>query len=102
MIYTPRAVIALHEYKLKHGAVQNPCVCTKIEFKGYEISISMDSSHGPGDLFRSDIRVYTKPANVEGVDVTSGFLREDENMLYGDAETLLRIMKKIETMVAET
>lgn len=98
MIYTPRSVITLHEYKLKHGAVQNPCVCTKIVFMGYEISISMDSSHGDGDLFRSDIRVYTAPENVEGVDVTSGFLRDDETMLYGDAETLLRIMEQIKEM----
>lgn len=76
----------------------NPCVCTKIEFLGFEISISMDSSHGPGDLARSDIRVYTNPGSVPGVECTSEFLADGESMLYGDAETLLRVMKKIESM----
>jgi len=103
MIYTPRTVIDSLECQV-HSALAtgremtNPCVCTKIEFLGFEISISMDSSHGPGDLARSDIRVYTNPGSVPGVECTSEFLADGESMLYGDAETLLRVMKKIESM----
>lgn len=98
MIFTPRACIDLLRHQFFAGAVTNPVVCTKIEYLGFEISISMDSSHCPGDLFRSDIRVYTNPGAVPGMDCTSEFLADGESMLYGDAETLLRIMKKIEGM----
>ena len=95
MIYTPRSVIdALYHPKLQY--LKNKQVCTKIEYKGFEISIAMDSSHGDGDLFRSDIRVFTKPGAVPGVDCTSNFLEEGETMLYGDAETLLRVMQHIQ------
>jgi hypothetical protein len=87
MIYTPRVVIDMLTSPL-YGRQSNKMVCTKIDYKGLEISISMDSSHGNGDLARSDIRVYD--------DITDRFLEDDESMLYGDAETLLRIMKKIE------
>jgi len=97
MIYTPRICIdAL--YHPMGQCLKNKQVCTKIEFKGFEISIAMDSSHGDGDLFRSDIRVYTAPGAVPGVECTSEFLADGESMLYGDAETLLRVMKKIESM----
>ena len=92
MIYTPRISIDLLERVLPH----NKFVCTKIDFKGYEISISMDSNHGPGDLTRSDIRIYTKPKHTASVDCTDDFLEEGECMLYGNAETLLRVMKEIE------
>lgn len=98
MIYTPRCVI---DFLTTTPRLQNKMTCTKIDFRGYEISISMDSSHGDGDLFRSDIRVYTKPGAVDGVDCSEVFLAEGESMLYGDAETLLRVMKKIETMSKE-
>lgn len=93
MIYTPRVAIDM----LLHPAMkaqQNPAACTKIEFKGYEISIAMDSSHGTGDLRRSDIRIYT--AAGRNVDVTSEFLQPGEYMLYGHADILLRVMKQIE------
>jgi hypothetical protein len=97
MIYTPRMVIdaLMHPIGMR---MKNKAVCTKIEYKGFEISIAMDSSHGDGDLFRSDIRVYTAPGAVDGVECTSEFLADGESMLYGDAETLLRVMKKIESM----
>jgi len=92
MIYTPRASIDL----LMHPRLytqKNKAANTKIEFKGFEISIAMDSSHGDGDLTRTDIRVYK-----ENDDVTIRFLDKDEYMLYGNAETLLRVMKQIEQM----
>jgi hypothetical protein len=100
MIYTPRVAIEMLRTGYFAGAHRNPCVCTKIPYKGYEISISMDSSHGDGDLHRTDIRVFTAPGSVPGVDCTVGFLREDENMLYGDGETLLRVMQHIDELVA--
>jgi len=101
MIYVPRMVIDLLRHPTAFGH-NNPCVCTKIEFRGFEISVSSDSSHGSGDLWRTDIRVFTNPGNVPGVDCTTVFLEEDETMLYGNAETLLRIMKKIEMISKET
>jgi hypothetical protein len=99
MIYTPRGCIDALFHPMTRD-LKNKQVCTKIEFKGYEISIAMDSSHGADDLFRSDIRVYTAPGAVPGVEVTSKFLVEDETMLYGNAETLFRVMQKIEAMSA--
>ena len=98
MIYTPRAVIDLLRHTFFAGAVTNPMVCTKIEYKGYEISISMDSSHRPGDLTRSDIRVYTAPGSVPGVDVTDMFLAPGETMLYGTGETLRDVMLAIDEL----
>lgn len=97
MIYTPRACIDMLFHPMTRDLL-NKQVCTKIEFKGFELSIAMDSSHGGGDLFRSDIRVFTAPGAVPGVDCTTEFLADGESMLYGDAETLLRVMKKIEQM----
>ena len=96
MIYTPRIVV---DMLLSPGctAQANKMVCTKIDYKGLEISISMDSSHGNGDLARSDIRVYDNRSG-RSIDITNRFFQDDEYMLYGDAETLLRIMKKIEAM----
>jgi hypothetical protein len=95
MIYTPRECVDMMQHRLSKY-ITNPCVCTKIEYKGYEISISMDSSNGPGDLTRSDIRVYTNPGSVPGVDCTDSFLEEGEDMLYGDGETLRRIFLAID------
>lgn len=91
MIYTPRVCTDMIEEQATWPSPHRS-VCTKIDFKGYEISISMDSSHGPGDLCRTDIRIYQKDA-----DVTSMFCAADEFMLYGNAETLLRVMKQIES-----
>lgn len=95
MIYTPRVCIDL----LQHPKLQyerNKVTCTKIEYRGYEISISMDSSHGNGDLFRSNIRVYTNPGAVPGMDATSEFLKDDESMIYGTGEELHRIFNEID------
>jgi len=100
MIYTPRVCIDLLQHpKLQYD--RNKQVCTKIEFQGYEISVSMDSSHGPGNLARTDIRVYTNPGAVPGVDCTSEFFEEGETMLFGDADTLFRVMKKIKELNKE-
>lgn len=93
MIYTPRAAIDLLEYQFQnpYPAPGNKSTCTKVMFHGYEISIAMDSSHGPGDLSRSDIRVYR-----DNRDVSEDFHAPDCNMIYGTAEELFRVMKAIE------
>lgn len=94
-IYTPRSCIdtlVSNAHACLNGldALRNPQTCTKVVMGEYEISIAMDSSHGDGDLFRSDIRVFQN-----GKDVSDKFLINDEKMLYGDAETLFRVMKGI-------
>jgi hypothetical protein len=93
MIYTPRASIDML-YVLPQR--KNTQVCTKIEYKGFEISIAMDSSHGDGDLRRSDIRVYGCAGNSHGLDVTEDFYIDDENMLVGTGEVLKRVMDQID------
>ena len=95
-IYTPRVCIDMLKHLFFAGAVSNPMVCTKIPYKGYEISISMDSSHGPGDLQRTDIRIYSiNETNIE-LDVTEQFLQAGENMIYGYGEDLHRVFKMID------
>lgn len=77
----------------RKGTLINPQVCTKVEFRGYEISIAMDSSLQYGrDLSRTDIRVYK-----DDKDVSEKFLDEGCNMIYGTAEELFRVMKMIES-----
>ena len=88
-IFTPRSAVTAAILRANKGKHQQ--MCTKILYKGFEISIAMDSGHGPGDLTRSDIRVYDNE-----IDVSRVFFADDEAMLYGDADTLLRIMKRIE------
>ena len=76
-IYTPR--ICLDMLPVSH----NKCVCTKIPYKGFEVSISMD-------LFRSDIRVY----DDKGTDVTQRF--DESNFIYGTGEALRDIFLTID------
>lgn len=106
MIHTPRGCIDLILAENRRGTLINPSVCTKIDFKGYEISIAMDSSLGLGDLSRADIRVYTAPGAVPGQDVTSEIIERSslfrgQNMIYGTAESLYEVFKVIEQMSAQ-
>lgn len=72
-IQTPRLCVdmitALHDTK----QLINPSVCTQMNIGNYQISISMDASHGEGDLFRTDIRVFDMidGDNTMNADVTS-------------------------------
>lgn len=72
-IQTPRLCVdmitALHDTK----QLINPSVCTQMNIGNYQISISMDASHGKGDLFRTDIRVFDMidGDNTMDADVTS-------------------------------
>ena len=70
--------------------------CTKIPYKGYEISVAMDDSCGTMHYFgRSDIRVW---CDATGEDVSIKFYQsEDQYMLYGDAETLKHIFAVIDS-----
>lgn len=72
-IQTPRACIdmitGLHDLK----QLTNPNVCTQINIGSYQISISMDSSHSPRDLTRTDIRVFDMSTgdNTMNADITA-------------------------------
>lgn len=69
--------------------------CTKIPYKGYEISIAMDDSCGAmKDYGRSDIRVF---CDATAEDVSDKFYMEGCAMLYGDAETLKHIFAVIDS-----
>ena len=82
-IFTPRAAI---DRALDNFDSTNTASCCKIPYRGFGISISMDSGYTAGDLTRSDIRIY----DSRGADVTMLLLPEYE--AYGEvpatAETL--------------
>lgn len=98
-IYTPRVAI---DTLLRMPTQHNKCVCTKIPYKGYEISISMDSSHGDGDLFRSDILVF----DAEGDNVTRvvypniNYPDGTACTVYANAENLIEGFRAIDGLTA--
>jgi hypothetical protein len=93
-IYAPRASVTL---LLSAPDERNTCTCTKIPYKEFEVSISMDSSHGPGDLTRSDLRVY----DAADKDVTFQLLPQyvEQGTVCADADTLLETFKAIDLAV---
>lgn len=93
-IYTPRVCISL---LFADPTQKNKSVCTKIPYRGYTISIAMDSSHGDGDLFRSDILVD----NANGDCVTALVFDEfkEQRVIYADAEALKRAFAGIDKLV---
>lgn len=95
-IITPRACI---DMLLRNQSTRNPSVCTKIGYKGFEISIAMDSSHTNGDLFRADIRIYDK----NDADVTFAVMPEYEDcgVIPGSGEALRDIFQAIDELVTE-
>ena len=98
MIYVPRLSIDL--LLAVTGAPQPPkhfnaTVNTRIEYKGYEISIACDSSHGPGDLRRSEMRIY-----IGDNDVTYAFFPYEEYpVLPGTAENLKEAFARIDSRI---
>lgn len=85
--YVPRAVVTMLQQTPRPT---NPNVCVKVEYKGFEISLALDSSHGSGDLKRGDFRIY----GLDAVDFTERVmadLKEEGAVLYGDLETLIKI-----------
>ncbi len=97
-IYVPRPVV---DMLLQLPQQKNKCVCVKFPHKGYEISLSMDSSHGPGDLFRSDIRVFLGDREVT-TDIFPKSTCEDgsASTVYGDVDNLRAAFSKIDEIVA--
>jgi len=92
MIYTPRPMIDAILSLGASGQLTNPQVCTKIEFRGYEISVAMDASHGRGALARTDIRIYKGEE-----DVTKVLFPNDACLI--DAEDLARVFAVLSTTV---
>lgn len=82
-IFTPRVCLDIAA-RNKHKQV-----CTKIPYKGFEISIAMDDSLVGGDLMRSDIRIF----DAADQDVTHLFFPRDyrapgEGLVIATGETL--------------
>ncbi len=96
-IYTPRVCI---DMLLGMPEQRNKSVCTKIPYKGYEISLSMDSSHGTGDLFRSDILVF----DAGGDNVTRAIYPDVSYpdgtacTVHGDAVSLIEAFRRIDEL----
>lgn len=68
--------------------------CTKIPYRGCEISIAMDDSCGAHqDYRRSDIRVYR---DSDGADLTAAFLADGQHKLEATADNLKMIFAKID------
>lgn len=74
--------------------VTNWNVCVKIPYKGYLISLAIDSSLTDTDLKRGDFQV-----EHEDVDITKEFLIGDQYILYGEMETLLSICGQIDARI---
>lgn len=68
--------------------------CTKIPYRGYEISVAMDDSCGTAEhYYRSDIRVYDNHGN----DITEAFFDSPNQLsLRADADTLKKIFNKLD------
>lgn len=92
-------IAVIEKDALSGEANENPQVCTKIIYKGLEISIAMDSSHGAGDLNRSLIRVYE--TRVGGKDITRFVFPElaEYEEVYGTAENLRNSFAAIDEYV---
>ena len=73
----------------------NKQTCTKIPYKGFEISIAMDSSHSSGNLCRSDIRVFNGSADMSSM----FYPQADSNIILAHAENLKMIFAKIDEIV---
>ena len=93
-IYIPRISVSM---LLSMPPTKNPQICVKIPYLGFEISISLDSSHGDGDLFRGDIRVFDRDKNDVTADVLRGGQFDyDQTMIYGTAEDLQEVFRTLE------
>lgn len=93
-IYTPRVSINM---LLGDPTQKNKSTCTKIPYRGLEISIAMDSSHGDGDLRRSDILVD----DTDGKDITFELLPQYDGVIPATAEALKEAFEAIDWLVAE-
>jgi hypothetical protein len=96
MIYVPRSVITGIKLASKGAAVT---CCTKIKYKGIEISVATDTSCSEtGDLVRSDLRMFT----IDDKDITHVLwpeLRGHE--VPGSAENLRDTFSRIDALLAK-
>lgn len=92
MIFIPRSCINLITQQHDRGELINPSICIKMMYKGYEISIGCDSSICPGDLTRTDIRVYQGESVV--TQKVCGSL--GERIISGTVENLMLVISCID------
>lgn len=97
LIYTPLVAVVANKTRLNGDF----CTCTKINFHGFEISISSDQSLGVDqDLQRTDIRVYR-----DSRDITNGFVEsynlqnESDLNIFTTSDDLHFIMNEIQSRV---
>ena len=95
MIYVPASSIAA----IKVASPGNASVCVKILYKGFEISISSDSSHSTtADLTRSDLRIFTP---TDDKDVTRVVWPEfNGHDVEGTAENLRDTFTRIDALLS--
>jgi len=75
-IHTPRYHFNAVENNQALREMDNRQTNTVLTLGDYRVSIAMDSSHGKGDLFRTDIRVFKKACEKDeyfSEDVTQHF-----------------------------
>jgi len=65
--------------------------CVKFNYHGYEVSLALDSNHRrDANLVRGEFRVYQGEFDVTNT------MFPNEQLLYGNVETLLRIFRVID------
>lgn len=99
--YIPRPMVDfIHSTREE---LTNPCICVKFPYKGFEVSLALDSSHMKGDLFRGDIRVYAQglePFFKKNSDVTEALFPR-KTILYGTVEQLVGVFRRIDRWTKE-
>lgn len=95
-IFVPAASIQM---LLALPDVSNKSVNVVIPYKGYDISIAMDSSHNPtGDLSRSTILVFAP----DGRDITKTLQPKcDASGIHATGEHLKQILAVIDMMTSD-
>lgn len=66
-MYIPRGMvddIILNSQRPKDERDRNLVLCVRIPYKGFEVSVALDTSHTDGDLHRSDLRIYKSERNM--------------------------------------
>lgn len=106
-IWIPRAMvneIIRNSQQPKDKQLLNVQLCVKIPYRGFEISVACDSSHGTGDLRRSEIRIFSASSLKSfSEDVTAKLFRGTEcetealnSCVYGYGESLYLAFKQID------
>ncbi len=110
-IWIPRAMVSeiiRNSQQPKDKQLHNVQLCVKIPYRGFEISVACDSSHGNGDLRRSEIRIFSAPSlSPESEDVTYELFKGTDceteaknSCVYGYGESLYLAFKQIDAHLA--